>query len=91
MALGVISRNAVTVGLLYALVWESLLGNFAPGARSASVQQWALSVTDALTGVADVTSTVDLGVAVPLLALVTVAGTLLAVVRLRSLSVASAE
>jgi len=91
VALGVISRNAVTVGLLYALVWESLLGNFAPGARSASVQQWALSVTDALTGVADVTSTVDLGVAVPLLALVTVAGTLLAVVRLRSLSVASAE
>ncbi|GLZ04091.1 ABC transporter permease [Actinomadura sp. NBRC 104412] len=91
VALGVVSRNAVTVGLLYALVWESLLGNFAPGARSASVQQWALSVTDALTGAADVTSTVDLGVAVPLLALVTVAGALLAVVRLRSLSVASAE
>ncbi|GAA2450337.1 ABC transporter permease [Actinomadura vinacea] len=91
VALAVASRNAVTIGLLYALVWETLLGNFAPGAKSASIQQWALSVTDALTGASYVRSTVDLGVAVPLLVAVTVAGTLLAVVRLRSLSVASAE
>ncbi|XVQ12071.1 ABC transporter permease [Spirillospora sp. CA-255316] len=91
VALAVVSRNAVTIGLLYALVWETLLGNFAPGARSASIQQWALSVTDALTGTSYVTSTVDLNVAIPLLVAVTVAGTLLAVVRLRSLSVASAE
>jgi ABC-2 type transport system permease protein len=91
VALAVVSRNAVTIGLLYALVWESLLGNFAPGARSASIQQWALSVTDTLTGIPDVSSTVALGVAIPLLVLVTIAGALLAVVRLRSLSVASAE
>jgi ABC-2 type transport system permease protein len=91
VALAVASRNAVTIGLLYALVWESLLGNFAPGARSASILQWALSVTDALTGTSYVTSMVALGVAVPLLVGVTVAGTLLGAVRLRSLSVASAE
>lgn len=91
VALAVASRNAVTIGLLYALVWESLLGNFAPGAKSASIQQWALSVTDALTSASPVKSSVDLAVAVPLLALVTVAGTLLATYRLRSLSVASAE
>ncbi|MFC5749127.1 ABC transporter permease [Actinomadura rugatobispora] len=91
VALAVVSRNAVTIGLLYALVWETLLGNFAPGARSASIQQWALSVTDALTGASYVTSTVDLGVAIPLLIAVTVAATLLAVLRLRTLSVASAE
>jgi ABC-2 type transport system permease protein len=91
VALAVASRNAVTIGLLYALVWESLLGNIMPGARSASIQQWALSVTDALTGTAQVTSAVALGVAVPLLAGVSLAATLLAVVRLRSLSVASAE
>jgi ABC-2 type transport system permease protein len=91
VALAVVSRNAVTIGLLYALVWESLLGNFAPGARSASIQQWALSVTDALTGTSYVTSTVALGVAIPLLVAVTAVGTLLAIVRLRSLSVASAE
>ncbi|MFB4313561.1 ABC transporter permease [Actinomadura sp. 21ATH] len=91
VALAVVSRNAVTIGLLYALVWESLLGNFAPGAKSASIQQWAVSVTDALTGTSYVTSTVALGVALPLLALTTLAAALLAVVRLRSLSVASAE
>ncbi|WP_067486805.1 ABC transporter permease subunit [Actinomadura hibisca] len=91
VALAVISRNAVTIGLLYALVWETLLGNFAPGAKSASVQQWALSVADALTDASTVRSTVDLPVALVLLALVTAIGTALAVVRLRSLSVASAE
>ena len=91
VALAVVSRNAVTIGLLYALVWETLLGNFAPGARSASIQQWALSVTDALTGSSYVTSTVGLAVAVPLLAAVTVAGASLAVTRLRSLSIAGAE
>ncbi|MBO2466059.1 ABC transporter permease [Actinomadura violacea] len=91
VALAVLSRNAVTIGLLYALVWESLLGSFAPGAKSASIQQWALSVTDALTPASPVTSSVDLGVAIPLLIAVTVGATLLAAFRLRSLTIASAE
>ncbi|WP_242888884.1 ABC transporter permease [Actinomadura litoris] len=91
VALAVASRNAVTIGLLYALVWESLLGNFAPGAKSASIQQWALSVTDAMTSATPVKSTVDLAVAVPLLVVVSLGGTLLAAYRLRSLSVAHAE
>ncbi|GAA2162158.1 ABC transporter permease [Actinomadura napierensis] len=91
VALAVMSRNAVTIGLLYALVWESLLGSFAPGAKSASIQQWALSVTDALTPASPVTSSVDLGVAIPLLVIVTVGAAFLAAFRLRSLTIASAE
>jgi ABC-2 type transport system permease protein len=91
VALAVASRNAVTIGLLYALVWESLLGSFAPGAKSASIQQWCLSVTDALTDASPVTSTVDLPLAITLLVLVTAAATLLATFRLRSLPVASAD
>ncbi|WP_173098598.1 ABC transporter permease [Actinomadura verrucosospora] len=91
VALAVLSRNAVTIGLLYALVWETLLGSFAPGAKSASIQQWALSVTDALTPASPVTSSVDLGVAIPLLIAVTVGAALLAAFRLRSLTIASAE
>ncbi|MFB4305745.1 ABC transporter permease [Actinomadura sp. GTD37] len=91
VALAVASRNAVTIGLLYALVWESLLGSFAPGAKSASIQQWCLSITDALTDASPVTSTVGLPLAVTLLVLVTAAGTLLATFRLRSLPVASAD
>jgi ABC-2 type transport system permease protein len=91
VALAVASRNAVTIGLLYALVWESLLGSFAPGAKSASIQQWALSVTDALTPASPVSSSVDLGVAIPLLIAVTVGAAFLAAFRLRSLTIASAE
>ncbi|WP_198679480.1 ABC transporter permease [Thermomonospora amylolytica] len=91
VALAVASRNAVTIGLLYALVWESLLGRFAPGAKSASVQQWGLSITDAVTSSAEVEATVGTPVAAFLLVAVTVAGTVLAVARLRTLSVASAE
>ncbi|WUI00372.1 ABC transporter permease [Spirillospora sp. NBC_00431] len=91
VALGVASRNAATIGLLYALVWESLLGSFAPGAKSASIQQWALSVTDSLTDASPVESSVNLTLAITLLAVVSVAATFLATFRLRSLPVASAD
>jgi ABC-2 type transport system permease protein len=91
VALAVASRSAVVIGLLYALVWEVLIGNFAPGARALSIQQWALSVTDALTSAVAVTSDVSLGVAVVLLSVVVGCGTLLAAVRLRSLSVTGAD
>ena len=91
VALAVASRNAVTIGLLYALVWESLLGSFAPGAQQASIQQWCLSITDALTDASPVTSTVDLPLAIVLLVAVTAVGAVLAAFRLRSLPVASAD
>ncbi|WP_433474656.1 ABC transporter permease [Spirillospora sp. CA-142024] len=91
VALAVASRNAVTIGLLYALVWETLLGSFAPGAKSASIQQWSLSVIDALTGASPVKSTVDLPLAIGLLVTVTLIGAFLATFRLRSLPVASAD
>jgi ABC-2 type transport system permease protein len=42
--LSVITRHAVVLGLVYALVWESLVGSFVPGARNLSVQQWALAI-----------------------------------------------
>ncbi len=91
VALAVMTRFAVVIGLLYVLVWESLIGNFAPGAKSASVQQWAQSVTDVFTSATAVTSTVSLGTAIACLVLVSAAGALLASVRLRTLSIASAE
>lgn len=91
VALAVASRNAVTIGLLYALLWESLLARFAPGAKSVSIQQWGLSIADAITSSSVVESTVRTPVAVLLLVAVTVAGTALAVLRLRTLSVASVE
>jgi ABC-2 type transport system permease protein len=91
VALAVASRFAVTIGLLYALVWEVLLGNVAPGARKLSILQWATSVTDKLTSATAVTSEVSLGVAVMALVIVTVGGAVLAAVRLRTLSITGAE
>ncbi len=44
LLLGTITRHAVVFGLVYALVWEALFGNLVPGARTLSVQQWALAV-----------------------------------------------
>ena len=44
LMLAVITRNAVVVGLIYALVWESLVGGLVPGAQDLSIQQWATAV-----------------------------------------------
>ncbi|WP_018657549.1 ABC transporter permease [Actinomadura flavalba] len=90
-ALAVASRNAVAIGLIYALVWEALLASFAPAAGTVSVQQWSLSIADALTGASQIDSSVSLPLSLTLLATVTVAGVLLAITRLRSLTVASAD
>ncbi len=95
LLLAVVTRNAVVVGLLYALVWESLVGSVVPGAQALSVQQWSLALTRAVVGDAadllNVTSAVRLAVAVPLLVAVTVVSTYLAGSRLRSLRLTGDE
>jgi len=90
-ALAVASRQAVTIGLIYAMVWESLIGNFAPGTQVLSVQQWSLTVLDRLTSSSTVNATVSLPVSVALLVLVTAGSLLLATTRLRGLTLASAD
>ncbi|WP_035847090.1 ABC transporter permease [Kitasatospora azatica] len=89
LLLGVVTRNAVVVGLAYALVWESLVGNFVKGARTLSVQQWGLSVAKAVASPGAISADVALGAAIPLLLLVTAATTLFAANRLAGLTLAS--
>lgn len=91
VALAVAVRNAVTVGLLYALVWESLLGAFVPGARSLSIQDWGLSVADAITSASAVHASVRTPAAVLLLVCITVLATVAAAMRLRTVTVTGAE
>jgi ABC-2 type transport system permease protein len=91
VALAVVSRFAVTVGLIYVLVWEVLIGNLAPGARNLSIQQWSLSIVDKLTDASTVEAEVTLGTAGVLLLIVTVAGMFYAAFKLRTLTIASAE
>ena len=90
--LAVLTRNAVVVGLLYALIWESLVGQLVPGAQALSIQQWSLVLTEHLVGASaeplGVTSAV--GPVGPLLLLLLVVGcTWGAGTKLRSLRLTS--
>ncbi|MCM2420356.1 ABC transporter permease subunit [Streptomyces sp. RKAG293] len=91
LLLGVVTRHAVVAGLVYALVWESLIGNLVPGARTLSVQQWSLALAQKIGGGDIVQSDVGLPVAIVLLVGVTVAATWFAAQRLRSLTLAGEE
>jgi ABC-2 type transport system permease protein len=88
LLINVVSRHAVVLGLIYALIWESLIGGYVPGARELSVQQWSLAVAAAFTPAGILHPSVALAAAVPLLVGTTVAATVLAGQRLRSLSIA---
>lgn len=89
--LAVVTRHAVIIGLVYALVWESLVGSFVPGARNLSVQQWALSVTESIAPPGLVTADVGLGVAWTLILGGFAAATWYAGSRLRVLTLASED
>ncbi len=91
LLLGVVTRHAVVAGLAYALVWESLIGNFVEGARTLSVQQWGLSIAKTVADEGAIHADVALGAAVPLLIVVSVAATVLASVKLAGLTLAAEE
>ncbi|MFD3531022.1 ABC transporter permease [Streptomyces sp. NPDC058664] len=91
LLLGTISRHAVVIGLVYALVWETLFGSLIAGARTLSVQQWALALAQKVTGDGLITSDVGLPTAVALLAGVTVAATWFAGHKLNRLTLAGEE
>jgi ABC-2 type transport system permease protein len=93
LLLAVVTRNAVVIGLVYALVWESLLGGLAPGAQTLSVQQWALAVVERLLGddatLLGVESAVSLATGVVLLLVVALGCTAYAGRRLQTLRLTS--
>jgi ABC-2 type transport system permease protein len=84
IALSVVSGNPVVVGLLYALLWEGVMGQYVAGARALSVQQWALAVVREIVGT-EIESAVTLPAAIGALVVVTVGALVLATVKLRSL------
>jgi ABC-2 type transport system permease protein len=93
--LAIVTRHAVVVGLIYVLIWESLVGSFVPGAQVLSIQQWGLAITEKVLGSSavslDVSSAVSLGSGVALLTVVVVGCTWYAGSRLRSLRLTSSE
>ncbi|MEV0260451.1 ABC transporter permease subunit [Streptomyces sp. NPDC050617] len=88
LLLGTVTRHAVVVGLVYALVWEALFGSVVEGARTLSVQQWALALAQKIGADGAITSAVGLPLALILLIGVTVVATWYAGQKLRSLTVA---
>ncbi|MFE7627835.1 ABC transporter permease [Streptomyces sp. NPDC057509] len=91
LLLGTVSRHAVVLGLVYALVWEAFFGSLVPGARTLSVQQWALALAEKTGGNGTITSDVGLPLATILLAGVTVVATWYAGQKLRALKLAGEE
>ncbi|KRV47437.1 hypothetical protein AQ490_07005 [Wenjunlia vitaminophila] len=88
LLLGVVTRHAVVVGLVYALVWEGLFCGLIEGARTLSVLQWSLSLAERIAGDDVVDASVALPVAGVLLVVVTCAATWFAGHRLRSFTLA---
>jgi ABC-2 type transport system permease protein len=93
--LAIVTRNAVVVGLIYVLIWESLVGSFVPGAQVLSIQQWALAVTERVlgssAGTLGVSSAVSFVTGVVLLAVVVAGCTWFAGTRLRTLQLTASE
>jgi ABC-2 type transport system permease protein len=88
LLLSLLSRRPVLVGLAYILVWEGLLGRFVSGTRVLSIEQYVIALTDKIAPTNLLTGKVSLPVVIVMAAIFAVGGTLAAIDRLRSFSVA---
>jgi ABC-2 type transport system permease protein len=85
LALSLVTRRPVLFGLVYILIWETILGGLIDGIRVLSIQRYAVAVADR---VADdppmLPAVVSVPVSLTMAGILVVAATLLAVTRLRS-------
>src|ERR1700727_1371949 len=84
--ISVLTTRAIAVGLLYLLVWESLLSNVVSGVRVLSVEQYSLGVANSIARDGHLNAHLVLAAAVILGALVTAAALGLAIRRLAAFS-----
>jgi ABC-2 type transport system permease protein len=84
LALSLMSRRPVAVGLIYIMLWENLLVKFVAGARVLSIQQYSLSLADGLSASPLLDSNVAPVTAAILAAAFIALGTTVATSRLRS-------
>jgi ABC-2 type transport system permease protein len=84
--ISVLTTRAIAVGLLYLLIWESLLGNFVGGARLLSVEQYALGIANSIAHDANLNAHLSVGTAVPMGVIVTAVTLALAIRRLAAFS-----
>jgi ABC-2 type transport system permease protein len=84
LAVSLLTRRPVLVGLAYILVWEGLLTNILEGTRVLSIQHYAISIADATARTDVLTATLSTPVALAMAGAIAVATTVLAIDRLRS-------
>lgn len=88
LALSLLTRRPVLLGLVYVLIWEGLLGNVVTGTQVLSIQQYVIALADRLAPTGLLEASVSVPVAAVMTALISVGFTVLAIDRLRSFSVA---
>jgi ABC-2 type transport system permease protein len=79
----VATTRAIAVGLLYVLVWESLLSNFVSGARLLSVSHYALGVANGIVNDSGLNAGLTVSTSIVMGAIVTVLALMVAVSLLR--------
>ncbi|HSS92170.1 MAG TPA: ABC transporter permease [Streptosporangiaceae bacterium] len=84
--ISVLTTRAIAWGLLYALIWEGVLGNLVAGARLLSVGQYSLGIANSIAHDSSLNAALGLPTALTLGVLVTVAALVVAVRRLASFS-----
>ncbi|MDQ2588942.1 ABC transporter permease [Saccharothrix yanglingensis] len=84
LALSVMTKRPVAVGLVYIVLWENLLVSFVDGARVFSIRRHATAVADAIGDSPLISSTMSLPTALIMASVFVVVGTVGATRRLRS-------
>src|SRR5262252_2516972 len=84
--ISVLTTRAIAWGLLYALIWEGVLGNLVAGARLLSVGQYSLGIANSIAHEPSLNAALSLPTAVILGVLVTAAALVIGVRRLASFS-----
>jgi ABC-2 type transport system permease protein len=84
--LSVVTTRAIAFGLLYVLIWESLLTNFVSGAKLLSVGHYSLGVANAIAHDSNLNAGLSAGTAIPMGAIVTAAALVVAARGLASFS-----
>jgi ABC-2 type transport system permease protein len=88
LLLSLLTRRPVLLGLVYILVWEGLLGRFITGTRVLSIEQYVITIVDRIAPTTMLTGKVSVPVAIVMSVIFAIGGTLYAINRLGSFSMA---
>ena len=88
LLLSLVTRRPVLLGLVYVLVWEGLLGRFVSGTRVLSIEQYVISLADKIAPTGLLDGKVSVPVSIVMSAVFAIGGTIYAINRLGSFSMA---